>query len=396
VKRTKYMARPAESASNRLLEQVLRKLLQASGQPSPASTETPSGSHPEQELVAAFAEGRLRGRELQSVESHLAACLLCRRSATALFESLGNVERPRSQAIFEWRRWMRPAPVLAAALIVGSMLYYQRGQILRRGVQPARSNAQNGLAPASGQTEAAGQKTQEAGAAVRRDSNAAQNSPGLRNGNQAKAVERVERTAPGNGGVIAQVAGAAAVAPQGARAASGGAPQDGNTVLLKEEAEQAAARAQQSPIQNKPLSGKAEENRGPDQAPVPRAEAPLAREGSEKGQPPALKKTFPAPAASPARSRAFSAGVVGGIAGGWLEPVAALPGGAPLRAMIAHDNRTWAVSDSGKIFRSLDSGRTWIAIPSPTAEDLVSIRWDPATNSLMVRDKQGREYQAQP
>jgi hypothetical protein len=370
------------------LEQVLRKLLQAPGQPSPADTETPSGSHPEPELVAAFAEGRLRGCELQSIESHLAACLPCRGSATALFESLGKVERPRSQAIFEWRRWMGPAPALAAALMVGSILYYQRGQILRRGVQPARSNAQNGLAPASGQTsEAAEQKTQESGAAVRRDSNPAQNSAWLRNGNQANAVERVQKTAPGNGGVISPVAGAAAFAPQGARAASGGAAQDGNTVFLKEEAEQAAARAQQSAIQNKPLSGKAEENRGPE---------PLARESSEKGQPPTLKKTLPAPTTSPARSPAFSAGVVGGIAGGWPEPVAALPGGAPLRAMTAHDNRTWAISDSGKIFRSLDFGRTWIAIPSPTAEDLVSIRWDPATNSLLVRDKHGREYKAEP
>ncbi len=394
------MARPLESASNRLLDQVLRKVMQASGQPSSAGVQTASGSHLEPELVAAFAEGRLRGAQLQSAESHLAGCPACRQLATALLEDLGNLERPRRRALFEWRRWMRPAPVLATALVVGSVLYYQRGQIFRRAVQPAGSNAEIGLAPAPARTEAARRITREADAAGRRDSDATQNGPRFRNKNQADAVERVNKAAPPNTSGISRI-GASAVASQNARAVSGHGPPDerqasrtvGNPALPKQEAEQ-PARALQSAIRNEP-SEKAEENRSRDQA-VPRAEAPPARESSGKEQPPTPKKTLSLPAASPARAPAFSAGVGGGVAGGWPESVAALPGGAPLRAMTAQDNRRWAVSDSGKIFRSLDSGRTWIAIPSPTAEDLVSIRWDPATNSLMVRDKQGREYKAQP
>ena len=49
----------------------------------------PAGSHVDEDLIAAFVEGRLTDSECQPVLSHLAACGLCRRTS-AQFVQLEN------------------------------------------------------------------------------------------------------------------------------------------------------------------------------------------------------------------------------------------------------------------------------------------------------------------
>lgn len=77
-------------------------------------------------------------------------------------------------------------------------------------------------------------------------------------------------------------------------------------------------------------------------------------------------------------------------------PAPPLPDGAPLRGVIRRGARVWAVSDSGRIFRSSDAGASWEKLESPTTVDLVAIRFDDREEMLVVEDREGRTYRVKP
>ena len=67
----------------------------------------PAGAHVDEDLIAAFVEGRLTDTECKPVLSHLAACGLCRRTS-AQFVQLENqidvdIVTPRMKSQADWK-----------------------------------------------------------------------------------------------------------------------------------------------------------------------------------------------------------------------------------------------------------------------------------------------------
>ena len=111
------------------------------------------------ELLAAYAEGQLPLKARERLEQHLAACAACQaavvrlvrlapqESAAARAASGTQTSRaPRISPVFRWR-WA--LPTLAGVILVGSVIYYERFQIVspRPSTPPARIADQ--VAPAS-------------------------------------------------------------------------------------------------------------------------------------------------------------------------------------------------------------------------------------------------------
>jgi hypothetical protein len=75
---------------------------------------------------------------------------------------------------------------------------------------------------------------------------------------------------------------------------------------------------------------------------------------------------------------------------------AALPDGTAPRSTYRRGTRVWAVSQSGGLFHSTDSGATWQSLEHPAAAPLVRVDWDAQQDLLVVEDKDGRSYRVQP
>lgn len=57
----------------------------------------PAGSHVDEDMIAAFVEGRLTDNECQPVLSHLAACGLCRRTSAQLVQFENQIDADVSE-----------------------------------------------------------------------------------------------------------------------------------------------------------------------------------------------------------------------------------------------------------------------------------------------------------
>jgi len=438
------------------------------------------GMRCDSELVAAFAEGRLKPAERIHLEGHLAQCATCRRMATAMSleqpEALPGIKQATSGAWWARWRWNWAVPVLATALIVGSVVFYQRDQILRRSAE--RQAAQQQKAVAEQQTAAQRQEKpaepdlhpgtkapavespapiQHATTQLRRSNAPTIGTPGTvatpsaRNtaelppsavtepefdrarvepavkqrassapaaassGIAATAAAPLAVTQPSNALKRRDAAGESAAAPQQRAMA---AEEDARAKkTLPQQVAPAAAAADASGFAKDKVEALQDKRDAPPPMATPAAPAPPRSESgppqrqlqaARKAEPQSTSQSAPGAAGAVTGRIAGQApgglavGQTGGVIGGapgaasGARALSPLPGGIPLRASTQYEGRTWAVSDGGRIFRSVDAGRTWVAIPSPTTEDLAGIRWDAPTASLMVKDKQGREYRVNP
>lgn len=103
------------------LPKIVRERLQAAGG---------GGPHPDADLLAAFAEHSLAGRERESVLQHLAVCSGCR-EVVALAQpetEEGSVARvPPMAAKPGWMSWYRLTwAALAACLVVGAAVVFMQ------------------------------------------------------------------------------------------------------------------------------------------------------------------------------------------------------------------------------------------------------------------------------
>ena len=113
------------------MDAALRRALQAGGGAVPGC---------DAELAAAYAEGRLHGAERQRLEAHLAECDPCRRLSTILLEERLEAEpRPRLAPARSWWRWQWAAPAMASVVIVASVVYYQREQVVSKPLSVAET-----------------------------------------------------------------------------------------------------------------------------------------------------------------------------------------------------------------------------------------------------------------
>ena len=352
------MAAPNTNPADRATDAALRQVLRATGPVAGCDVE----------LAAAYAEGRLQGAERRQVESHLAECAACRGVATELLEERAPQE-PATDPAHErtWWRWQWAVPALAGVLIAGSVVFYQREQVLRQAGAPVgvRQVAQLDRAPAP----------------ALEDRKPLQDHP-VQPPQQPPVDALRKRAKP----AAAERASPPAAIEEFRDARAG---QVAEAEQLKDGREAAVS--------------------------APADEVGRANKVANAAAPPA-PKAAPAPAAP-------AAGVVGGfiqaerdatgarrqeaasldkeksvalLARGADVAPAPLPEGAPTRALARDGERLWAVSDGGRIFRSTDAGRTWAPLASPTTADLVAVRWDPQARTLTVQDRNGREYRIEP
>ncbi|MBI3694995.1 MAG: zf-HC2 domain-containing protein [Acidobacteria bacterium] len=295
------------------------------------------------ELTAAYAEGRLKGAERQRLESHLTLCASCRALATAMLQ-----EKPESHhtAARPWWSWRWAVPAMAGVVLVGSVVYYQRSQVLER---PARQVAQVVSAPAA--PPAAPQ--QRADQSVIREK-AVGGGPEHAPASQPRAGERAGLAPAGIRRSIPKPTAPEPVAEPASLSEPAVVADALKSRLDENKKEAAAAPAQQQLLTAGQASGKMAA--GAPAAYVQSAAANLA------------KQPF---------------------------PPAPLPEGAPLRHFTQRGPLVWAVSDGGRIFRSADGGETWTKLESPTTNDLVRVVWESETK-LVVEDKQGNRYTLRP
>ncbi len=79
-----------------------------------------------------------------------------------------------------------------------------------------------------------------------------------------------------------------------------------------------------------------------------------------------------------------------------LRDASLLPDGTAIRSYVRRDLRLWAVSEAGRLFRSVDSGASWQPLETPATLPLVRVEWDTQGNVLVVADKEGRSFRIQP
>lgn len=91
-------------------------------------------SHPRDEEIAAYVEGRLAPAERASIEDHLAACAACRREVTEVGLFLRERRGHR-------RKWFVAAPVAAVAAAVILLVVLPRGEDAGPGSGGLRSGA---------------------------------------------------------------------------------------------------------------------------------------------------------------------------------------------------------------------------------------------------------------
>ena len=439
-----------------------------STQPTPGDPQGPArGVSCDWELVAAYAEGQLGLAEREKLEDHLSQCVACRRMANAMLEERPDVAEAAEEKHAAGPWWLRwnwnwAVPALATALIVGSVVFYQRDQVLRHaagdrtaarqvvekgaGGQPAGRSAKASIpshdregavvksetgqptegqpppaSPSPGNKQAALSDKKEAASNIPAGAPRATNAiaepsdkteavqvpnsppsplsiapPG--NAPQAAQAPPAPHSPPAQYQQVIQPAADGGTARRDAEIAAGGGAAVNAVGQMEERAAKAlpqaaplAAGAADSLDLAKKKTEAAPEGLRQTSAPKVAARSAAAPATPERDSETPLKPAPQSVTAPPA-----AGGAIGGIAGGQPQAFSPLPGGVPLRSWMQHDSRLWAVSDGGRIFRSEDGGRTWRPMPSPTTQDLVSVKWDAAANSLLLEDKQGRQYHAEP
>lgn len=313
-----------------------------------AAQANPAGC--DRELAAAYVERRLRPAERQSFEAHLAACAACRALVVTLAQEFlpeaaelpDAIAAPRHWWSWRWWNWKWLVPAMAGVVLVASAVLYQREQLLRRTApisQPVTQNKAIAEAPPPAPPAATTAPPAATTALQRR----------VRRTDELKKVPL----------------------PAGEPAPS---------IALKDKE---VAATKRKVLALRPVSGEAGREEARQEAAAPAVAGAVVIS-------PAPPAAAPAANAVKARDSAAISSVV--LNERSFSP---LPNGAPLRHYVQRDDRVWAVSDGGRIFRSTDAGRTWTKLASPTTADLVKVEWESET-SLVVVDKEGNRYRLRP
>ena len=305
--------------------------------------------HPDADLLTAFSEQALTGRERETVLAHLAACAACRETA-ALASPQPAAEQPemvlapwyRRPQIFAW------AGTLATLALVGALLL-NYGQ--NRYSTPMVTDATSPKAPTSSMgktdtTKAAENKPAEApvqvmngapGTLTKNTKNEAQ-----RRDTDVAKLEREQKKQPSEERAMKQAGASLHAAPPPPMQA----PEKDQKVLdggpLRDQ-----YRASKEPVaKSAPAPSVA--------AAAPSANAVAERqETTVTAQGAAVEST--AAQSDKTANLATRAAVGGGLSQGKAKAALALP---PIR---------WSLSDKGKLLSSADSGRTWQpALPKET------------------------------
>ena len=353
------------------------------------------------ELAAAFAEGRLRGEEKERFQSHIADCARCRQLTTELLEdNLSAGAAPRPALGWQWWSWRWAAPVMAGGLIAVSAVYYQIEQtrplaLDQKSDMPVEVAEAGKAEPAPKPTDAtapvpasraekpvprrpqAPQPSQEALIAhkaippIQPDFSAGRSVGGERDERGQSQLRTPAEPRANELRVVndreSDRLDANKIQQASQRAAATAAPREtGNVAALTEKSEE-ARKSDQETANLAVLTKEKSEEAGQDQKKEDQKQE--AAGGAVGGSLVGLRSADRQLAAKSYR----------------------LPDGAPVTHFAVSGNRIWAVSTAGRVYRSLDGGKTWVKLPSPTTADLVRVELESET-MLKVVDARGVEH----
>ncbi|MBZ5645640.1 MAG: hypothetical protein LAN37_00280 [Acidobacteriia bacterium] len=299
--------------------------------------------HPDADLLAAFSEQALTGRERESVLAHLAICATCREAV-----ALAQPGAPAEQPMTGFLPWYRQPQTLkwsgiAATVVVAAALVADYN--LRRQVPPPSTIERRAETAAAVNAPAAAKAEPKAEMETKNGTIAA---------DRVRAYDKL--TAPSPKKQADAVMATRAVQPQS----------EAKTTKSEERrfamGVPAAPPAEKALVKDDKLAV-AERDQRADQAatqvsaPVT-APAPAATENAmlAKKQPASAAETVEVQAAAPAPAK--SAGSVGGAT---FEGRAAAPALKAKVGRISTGSR-WSISEKGQLQRSSDAGRTWQAV----------------------------------
>lgn len=359
--------------------------------------------HPDENLLAAFAEDALTGAERETVLSHLSGCARCRDVVFVARESAAQQEAIQEVAVRPMRRrWMRWQTATAAAwvfaLVVGAaLLWHRRENVLPKNqqaiVRPAEPPVVNG----------AGNRRQEQSAAPAPAMPAAQ-ARQPRNGPanaENKALENRKKIAASREKELVPAESETVTVAQSYIAPPTGAP------------EQQAAIAN-SQLRSMPMAGTQAVTQPANRAmlqkaPPPPAPAPPTGPVTASNQ---LAAAQPSVASAQGEISAVSVSSAGelsvsprlpqfSIRKGKLERLdasgykaVALPAGMQARSVAAYANVVLLLTKQRRLYRSVDSGQHWLPVPNQWNGKPVELRlrMDAALSPLPRASDKRREY----
>jgi hypothetical protein len=303
-----------------------------------------AGTHPDPELLAAFAENSLSGRDRDRMLNHLSACTDCREvlylAMPDTSEAQGVLAPSSAASSSRWRQprlALRWATLAASVLLVGSVLVTNRGmftQHLRSSAAPAKDNAPQQVAELKSPAEVdqiAEAPAIEAAAKVRP---------------QAKHM-----TAKPYASMQFDQSGQVHFAP----------------TPSANEASQAGGRAEQTAAAPSSMN---------------RADgAVAARSSNATGA--AVSKASSSLSSSLSWSLSADGQVQRSFDSGKTWQIVLVADGIPFRAISSIGNDVWVGGAAGTLYHSADSGRSWIKADAAFTGDIAHIEFSDAQNGLV-------------
>ncbi|MBZ5510235.1 MAG: zf-HC2 domain-containing protein [Acidobacteriia bacterium] len=334
------------------------------------------GDHPEANLLAAFAEGGLTGREREQVLSHLGKCATCRETLAVAIPEVSAVQPAAAPSGTRWLRWpmLRWAGVGAAVVVVAAAVVIQSSrrsaEVQRPSLaapaakpeqakEPAKPAVANEVAPVladrTPRKEVVAERDMRAKAESRTDKKKDAAAGQFANSNSAPAPALANKLAEINEPVQLQAATGSYAAAQPARVQQRGSTVAGagaaGAVAMEQKQQQQAAAPAPSASQTVEVV--------PDAAAVQQADVAAVQKAKSQDNERVQFGRVSGSAAPRAAEARTKAGAPSGVARDAIAPSTATVTGGPLMKAAISIPPHWRLSSEGALERSTDAGRTW-------------------------------------
>ena len=298
----------------------------------------PAGAHPDPELLAAFAENSLSGRDREGMLNHLSACTDCREVLYLALPDPAEAQQVLApSSVRQPRLALRWATLAASVVIVGSVLVTNRGMFTRHASVPPAGEF--------GQQKVAELKTP----------------PGVDQIAETPAIKATAKVRPPAKHMTAK--------PQASMQFDQSGQVHFTTTPSASEAPQSADQLAQSAAAPSSTTGA--------------NEAVAARSSNAIGA--AVSKTSSPLSSSSSSSWSLSADgqVQRSFDSGKTWQIVPVAGGIQFRAISSIGDDVWAGGADGTLYHSADAGRSWTRAESAFTGDVTHIEFSDAQNGLV-------------
>jgi hypothetical protein len=356
------------------------------------------GDHPEANLLAAFAEGGLTGRERELVLSHLGKCVTCRETLAVAMPGI-TAEHSHAAAApsgTRWLRWpmLRWAGVGAAVVVVAAAVVIQssrrsaempkislaapaeKSEQVKQPEKPAAADeAAPVLADRTPRKEVGAERDMRAKAEYRADKK--KDAVAGQFANSVPAPAPANKVAESNEPAQSQAQTESYAAAQPAKMQQSGSKEPGGSVagvVAREQKQQQAAAPAPSASQTVEVVGQA------DAVAVQKSDVAAVQKAKSQDNERVQFGRVSGSAAQRAAEARTKAGAPSAMARDAIAPTTATVTGGPLMKAAISIPPHWRLSSEGALERSTDAGRTWqlvrVAAPPPTLRSFSALDHD--------------------